>query len=1420
MKRHKLIKLIALIIPLTGIGITSLLSLINFNNHHCIVQRETYNFMTDESYNLSNRATCFSDNSFDINVNDANFIPSFFVHSIPAYVTHNTNVFFINFIYNFKNYFFENLPPDIMPDHFIISDLIVSSFDGYATFKLTINYGLNEYGLPIVLNLEPRQVCLSGLKRVEETKVNLCRDGFRKDKLPTSYTQEDLIDLISINTQKICVWDANLCLGCNNIYDLTEPLGILYDAHNVEINVIHSYGFLGDAIPAYNCWTKGYRSLNAMYNIIGNKEAIKIEILEANNGAGILIFNVIVTNGAIMSDGSYVDSYVFPFTVSNIGYRDTFVKNGQTLLINKVVDNVTNREIAKCIINQQLIVNGAYQTPFEYLVISNRKNNSVFGVIECSVTIENYKVYEKRELIEKKTFHNVKLYGYKTVQPTIQTDMLVDASDKFRNKPINESIGNLELISYILLKHGSRFYSGLIPETDSSNFAIIERINDQVNGRVKLILSLNRYYCYQTGQLITQFKGLPCKGQRITLLGFMNKGLTTILKNDKPYRSYNGMGMLVSEFINNKVRTKLEILRILKLYLKNLSYNRDSTTLTIDDFNFSLDPEEVDNAKGEFKFYLTLKKCLAWVNGEIIKTYDFNRELFTINGFRTQAKTQQITNTITLSKIDSVSVENFTYKDAESIMNCKIDSIFKNLPYDSRTKVSHLEANKDSGVVDVTFRLSTSYNEKGMLIINDAANYEITIYGFKTPFTTLLSKEIKLNDCNNLYSISNKINDAWIKSKLDKSMFRNLPVGYDLINKTEVVNIRNSWNDLSVPFGTIKFDLIMFAAWSLRNVETIYDICFSGFKTNDASTTYNLTTLVVDEKYSKCLPSEFIDTFSDIDQYKKYLTKLIFETNKKRTIFHHLIPQAILTEKNIIISNLNNVNNKEGVLDINGYIKDVAWVDGIIKEKTFNIPLIGFEIQEPTKWTNILRWEARSLINIPADCWDNHIAKLFILSHINCFVENIPELDEKDIEVNIEGVLAISSMIALEIRLNKYYNSAGILSYHPPMIKDILIQGFQSLKVLPTIQIEGGLSRLFKNKKIFHKKSSFTCDILGPKIKEYEKEILDYINTDKNIACLLENYLINDQMIYAQSVKLHKNISNPFTAVDAHITFSNCCIGINDYATLTFIYPIFRTHQIPIIHLDSCKLLSLDAIEEMIYKYKEQDSFRMHLVERIYESLTLLIEQNNSAYPKVVKDIFFNVQHRDILINAINKGLMIRYSGNELGDISYIKFNAYYLLRLKMIESVLSLRISDFIIERQIEVQHNDNINPSNVINHLISTMPQYNPLAHENDVEAAMLDNMLTRDLRESILGLFSHENIGSHHALSTISEEPTMLSVSSSSNTNTEVVKQVRFENRKHKWWLPLVISCSLVFIFVLGLIIGKSRKYKHPNDKCVWL
>ncbi len=750
----------------------------------------------------------------------------------------------------------------------------------------------------------------------------------------------------------------------------------------------------------------------------------------------------------------------------------------------------------------------------------------------------------------------------------------------------------------------------------------------------------------------------------VTITGYKTEGLTTTLDASQPIALSGVNGILASDVssADNLDTVKGAILTAIRSKLQNLNTGVTPDSITNADLTFDVVPNSANNATQSVQLVLHLLNNKAWLNGLPQENFDFNNAKYTFTGFKQQTLTSQKDSGHSLTVTDPLDKQDANVFDnaaATKYLQDNINNIFDGVP--AGTTITNVQSVPDvsKGSAKVTFTLSNYYNDKGEPANKQSKTYTVTVDGFNTADTTLVSSTINVG-ANTIYSIdTNTITKEWIKSKFTEANFKNLPSPYNLQQGLTVVsNISNSWNDPSVAFGTIKFTI------QLTGINTsqgsgksqTFDVTFTGFKTTDDTTTLANYENTIGGGISNLLPSQI--NASNLSTYSPAIAQAMSES--KTAIFNNMIPNAKLSANDITITGVSSPINKDGSIVVNGTLsKNVAWSNGIKQDIPFTTKLLGFMKATETTWTN------KDVVGVGLENtyvldWTTNLATQYIKEHQSDFFNNVPSNFnfDKDAKVTLNGQDDNTGTAIVNIELNNYNDADGNPKTSPAITKTFTISGFKQANTNKTIIKQNALKNVFGPGQAWDGKSPFTADIMHDDTSknDYANALKNWLNTGDNAKSIFNNYSSNGTTTQVSSVTIAPNPADPDGSVKVTISCDNAWLG--DKAGPYKTEVIIPTKKTPPINVSNS--ITPDEIHNIVQQCgNDVGAIKDKVASKIYNALKNEVDsqtngQNN--YPNEVRGLFNN-SNKSKIMNSIKQGIKVNVANDGSNKVSSITFD-------------------------------------------------------------------------------------------------------------------------------------------------------------------
>ncbi len=927
------------------------------------------------------------------------------------------------------------------------------------------------------------------------------------------------------------------------------------------------------------------------------------------------------SNGAIINSSKNMLDSISHFTIK--GFKkdnlNTTCKNTFNLDLSKQTASSTDiNSLKQLIINKGNIIehtNEGQPLNANDIDITRNSYNDVTGTLNVNITIKNDKGWKNGDPNTLK-FNNILITGFKKIPATSYNYVTtIDGNSIFKNIVATNRVTDQTIIDFIY-NHKNQFFNNLVDGTTKSDISISNKSANLIDGSISFDIHLSKYMDSKTGHLITKGKTLDTtKSFKIT--GFKNRGYTTTLDNSGVWSLSGVNNLLPSELNDNNLQLKESLLNMIKTKVHYLANDINPTTLTTNDFKYELVPNSASNINWSVRLNITIKNNKAWMNG-IASEMTFNN--INICGLKVQKQTAIRLASIQAQEYAVNSASALTIEQAKRLLQNNLNNIFDNsAPKDSvisDVKISSTDSNV--GTAEVKFKLSKYFDNKGVLVNRLSPEYTININNFTTMFTALKDSTISLPDINNIYSTDQSINESWIKEKITNTMFNNLPAKYDMKSNLTISNIRNSWNDNSVPFGTVKFDM------QLSNVYTsdgsgnasFKNISINGFKIA------NSTTTLIRNNININLPDTSVEEAINNPTLKDSILNIIINSHKSNPIFKDLVPGTSLDKTTLSITKFNSkYDNHNGNVNVSLKLnRNANWINGIKQDKTYDIRLTGFKSYAvPTQWSDHNNISLDGMENIKLDTWDKNAALDYVVKHQNQFIKNVGVgYNDKDIEVELLNPNYTSGNISIKVSLAHHNGSDGQPSTQP-FSKIFILNGFMKESSAYTSIQENASETILKNMILNKKwKSSYVADIIQNK-KESEKQLLEWLKVPENAKVIFNNFSINGINSEVTSVLLREE--NNY--LKCSITVKNAICGLDVPKTKTFDLNVTNALATPNINVNG--YISTTAYNK-IFNNCCQDAplFKQNLATELYSSISSQV--NSNQFPIKVKSYFPLIQ--------------------------------------------------------------------------------------------------------------------------------------------------------------------------------------------------
>ncbi len=555
--------------------------------------------------------------------------------------------------------------------------------------------------------------------------------------------------------------------------------------------------------------------------------------------------------------------------------------------------------------------------------------------------------------------------------------------------------------------------------------------------------------------------------------------------------------------------------------------------------------------------------------------------------------------------------------------------------------------------------------------------------------TSLKTSNLVFGGIENIYSIEKQVNTSFVKQRIVPDMFENLPDAFNLEQNLEILNLKNTWDDETIPFGMITFTI------SLKNVMTesgigdllIQDVTATGFNVNNITTELAYPNAYI-YGYSEIAEILASDVENNFYLYREELIKVIYQSDQERAIFKNLIPGTKLTTTNFSIDKVSRPNNIRGSLDVTITLsEEICWKQGFKKSETFVITMSGFKIRNQTLFVDMHEVNFNSLNSTRADSFDEAELRLFVFEHKEDFVYNLPgDVTVLDFEIESESIdkNVYKGEITFNLYVKKVYDSQGLLSTNA-IHKKFILSGF--IKVSNKLTLPNYLAFNEMMPSYWRQMSTFTADVLDyNNVSQYRTMLRDWLSERYNLQLVMENMDINGAITRLSqnqnSVLIVDNGSGNSVRVIATfdgVTIENAIVVDNYEFELTL-----YTKPTPTINLNNSKDLSQNMLDKLAHDIPMFNEFKQTLADRIYKVI-----KSNIRYdfmPNVIVDKF-NTLNQNIILEAIYDGIQVNLFGDD--SISSAVFDPTYFLRLFNIKHLF--KVTSF--EWQSNIGINERVN-------------------------------------------------------------------------------------------------------------------------------
>ncbi len=818
------------------------------------------------------------------------------------------------------------------------------------------------------------------------------------------------------------------------------------------------------------------------------------------------------------------------------------------------------------------------------------------------------------------------------------------------NKPSSQA--NIEDLKSIVKTNMVRIFENLPKEYSFDANVVVSGFDNSIPGQVSGDLLVKNVYTDST-----------TINTRITITGFRTQGITTELK-DKAHLSYTlgGInGILASEISlseSNENAVKISFLPWFKSNLKNLN-EVPIDSLNTSDIRLEIIPDSADNTIGLVRTKVHLINNKAWINGIPTPDFTFDDAIFELSGFKIQRSTEQVRDSMEAGPYSSQNSNKFTTSQAKRLIENNVDNIFdRTLPNDAIITIRNVTPNIAGASAQVEFVPSKVFNELGIKVDNTSL-FTIRVDGFSTNFTGIINERITLTDVTSMYSTDTRINAEWVKSKLEPTMFKHLPPEpWVFKDNISVSNVRNNWNDSSVPFGTIKFDVTITDALTSTGtgIETIVirNVEFTGFTTY-GSTTICSETEVTGNNLGNVLAS---DVSISLINHSDKLVKAIIDSHNVKPVFTNLIPDVTLNANHIRINSVSNPDNYAGSLSVKGTLSsDIAWFNGVKKALDFELLMKGFSKSQPTKWMpDIIYAKEESISSIFVKEWSNPMAKQYVIDHSEKFFANVPTNFEpqRDIDVQIKQIENSAGIAYINVKLEQHNDISGNPS-RDEFSHTFTIKGFMKPDNAPTsLKVHDLRNFAFRgyidnegHQGFWINKSPWIADIMA-NVQEYKDSLLEWLTIQDNAKMIFDHYSINGRVTTVKDVEIIYSSQN-FNSIEVVIYLNNVSIG-NDQYQNNKSFTLKLSNAKATRDIDVSSTLPGDAMDSLVLQFgNDEHIFKYELAKLFYDSLCEQVHGNNGInFPNVVIAEFpIDKNGRDEMILRIMN--IIKINGSTSG---------------------------------------------------------------------------------------------------------------------------------------------------------------------------
>ncbi len=616
-----------------------------------------------------------------------------------------------------------------------------------------------------------------------------------------------------------------------------------------------------------------------------------------------------------------------------------------------------------------------------------------------------------------------------------------------------------ETLTSILWTFRNTFIENLPKQAtvDDLSFNFKEAYADNLNGRITLPISLNKYYDKNTGELIVaNVNGEPLR-QTVSIIDFARvSGATTI------QQSFDISGYYAEDSIPRPSEVGAADLINFLLSQENSISNKPQNFSASNIRISSINP---NNLSG----YL-------YANVELNKYYDAKGKLYDdysnwlsfpvkFYGFKTQSPTT-IKTMISLPEFNNRKASEFSAPEILSLIRQNYQNpqspLIENVPeYFSLDNIVDFELvgspNNKLGQVSGKLTIDKFFNQEGVLNKkNELLVVDVLLVGFEPVGQTYANNIITLNKFNDV--LPTLVKDEDIKNEIflnKNAIYTNLPNGVD----KKQLDIDIIPNSRSNKLGTVEARLRLHKYFDDNG--TLVD-----------SNTKSLDSILTIKGFRKALPTTAVTQWNMID-FNQVLPTTVNPDDLQNYLWEHRfeilnsLPDAYIgdSNKNDFKVSIVSADNREGKLKINlslstYYDQSSNLVEHSSNVQKFPIVLSGFKAVLPTHINGnvtlndlTLKIDGKdqevSLNDLEGDNKNDLLKDLILKNQKYCFTNLVQdELRPEDISVAIASTENKNGIVKAWVNLYRYYDERGLevnSTSHNYLRKLVTFKGFASL---------------------------------------------------------------------------------------------------------------------------------------------------------------------------------------------------------------------------------------------------------------------------------------------------------------------------------------------------------------------------------------